>query len=111
MGRWPEALKQMQLALDMEKLSPMYGEDVVYDLFVNRRYEEAARNIGQIVAENPHDVYAQNLRAVTLEAVGKGEESLAAADQAWSLPGNFPRPPLSVESIADKAGQQKPGRS
>ena len=92
MGRWPEALKQMQLALDMEKLSPMYGEDVVYDLFVNRRYEEAARNIDQIVAQNLHDVYAQSLRALTLEAIGKGEESLAAADRASRVC----RPPFVV---------------
>jgi tRNA A-37 threonylcarbamoyl transferase component Bud32/tetratricopeptide (TPR) repeat protein len=88
-GRWLAALKQMQLALDMDKLSPMYGEDLAMDLFVNRRFEEAARLIRPVVDRNPQDPFALNIEALAQEALGKKEESLAAADRARQLPGVF----------------------
>jgi serine/threonine protein kinase/Flp pilus assembly protein TadD len=88
-GRWQDALKQMQVALDMEKLSPMYGEDLAQELFVTRRFDEAARLIGPIVDRNPQDPFALNIEALAQEALGKKEESLAAADGAMKLPGMF----------------------
>jgi serine/threonine protein kinase len=89
MGRWQEALAQMQRALDLDKLSPMYGEDSGMDLFTDGRYQEAADRLAPIVEQNAYDPFAFNVRALALEAIGKTEESLAAADHAWTLPGRF----------------------
>jgi tetratricopeptide (TPR) repeat protein len=89
MGRWPEAAKQFQTALDLEKLSPMFGEDLANDLFYNGRYEESARAIGPIVDRVVDDPFALNIQALALEALGKAEESVAAADGSRKLPGMF----------------------
>jgi tRNA A-37 threonylcarbamoyl transferase component Bud32/Tfp pilus assembly protein PilF len=88
-GRWPEALRQMRLALDMDKLSPMYGDDLAFDLFVNRRNEDAAQQIRETVGLAPQDPYARALLAMSLEASGKPTEALEAAQQAAKLPGMF----------------------
>jgi serine/threonine protein kinase len=86
-GNWPDAVNQMQIALNLDKLSPMYGEDLAMDLFVTRRAEESARLIGPIAARNPQDASAQAIQALALEALGKREESLAAADRALKAAG------------------------
>jgi tetratricopeptide (TPR) repeat protein/tRNA A-37 threonylcarbamoyl transferase component Bud32 len=88
-GRWQDAVKQMQLALNMEKLSPMYGEDLAMDLVTNRRFEEAAVLIVPIAERNPRDPFALNVQALALEALGKKEQALAAADLSRKLPGMF----------------------
>lgn len=89
MGRWPEAAKQFQTAADLERLSPMFGEDLANDLFYNGRYEESARAIGPIVGRVLDDPFALNVQALALEALGKAEESVAAADGSRKLPGMF----------------------
>ena len=86
-GKWPEALKQMQLALNMDKLSPIYGEDVAYDLFANGRNEDAIRQIRETASLAPEDPFAHALLASVLEATGKSAESLEQAEQAAKLPG------------------------
>jgi Tfp pilus assembly protein PilF len=88
-GRWPEALKQMQRALDTEKLSPMFGEDLANDLFANGRVEDAVRQLRETVGLAPEDSYAHALLAEMLEATGKSVESLEQARQAVKLPGMF----------------------
>ena len=86
-GKWPEALKQMQLAFDMDKLSPIYGEDVAYDLFANGRSDEAVRQLRETAGLAPEDPFAHALLASALEASGKNAESLEQAQQAVKLPG------------------------
>jgi Flp pilus assembly protein TadD len=87
MGKWQDALHQMRLALDMEKLSPMYGEDVGYDLLANGRNEDAIRQLRETVGLAPQDPYARALLAMALQASGKTAESLDHAQQAVKLPG------------------------
>ena len=89
MGNWQDALNQMRLALDIEKLSPMYGEDVGYDLLANGRNEDAIRQLRETVGLAPQDPYALALLAMALEATGKTAESLEKAQQAVQLPGMF----------------------
>jgi tetratricopeptide (TPR) repeat protein/tRNA A-37 threonylcarbamoyl transferase component Bud32 len=89
MGRWPDALSQMQRALEIEKLSPMFGEDVAYDLFANRRNDDAVRQLRETVSLALDDPYAHALLALTLEAAGKSTESLEQAQRAMKLPGMF----------------------
>jgi len=88
-GKWPEALQQMQRALDMDKLSPMYGEDMAYDLLVLGRNDEAVRQLRDTVRLAPEDPFAHALLAMALEATGKGAESLEQAQAAMKLPGMF----------------------
>jgi serine/threonine protein kinase/Flp pilus assembly protein TadD len=89
MGKWQDALNQMRLALDIEKLSPMYGEDVASDLFANGRNEDAIRQLRETVGLAPQDPYALALLATALEAAGKTAEGLDRAQQAVKLPGMF----------------------
>jgi Tfp pilus assembly protein PilF len=88
-GNWPLALKQMQRAHDMVGLSPMYGEDMAYDLFLNRRHEEAIAQLRETVGLDPKDPFANALLAMALEAAGKSAESLEQAQTAMKLPGMF----------------------
>jgi serine/threonine protein kinase/Flp pilus assembly protein TadD len=89
MGKWPEALRQMQRAFDLDKLSPMFGEDLAYDLLMNRRYEDAVRQLRETVGLAPEDPFAHALLALALEVVGNSRESLQEAEQAVKLPGMF----------------------
>jgi tetratricopeptide (TPR) repeat protein len=88
-GRWQDAVSQMQRAHDMDKLSPMYGEDLAYDYFVSRRVEEAVRQVRETVGLAPEDPYAHAVLALALEAQGQIGEALEQAEQAVKLPGMF----------------------
>ena len=88
-GSWREALKQMQLAHDMDKLSPMYGEDLGWDLIVNGRTGDALQQLRETVGLAPDDPFARCLLAVALENSGDAAESLSQAQQAAKLPGMF----------------------
>src|SRR5262249_55568145 len=81
-GHWGEALNQMRLALSLDKLSPMYGEDLGMDLIANRRIGEAIRQLTETAALAPEDPFSHSLLALALEADGKAAESLAQAEQA-----------------------------
>jgi len=89
MGKWPEALSQMQRAHDMEKLSPMYGEDLGWDLFMNRHNDDAIQQLRETVGLAQDDPNALAVLAMALEATGKSGESLEWAQQAMKLPGMF----------------------
>jgi Flp pilus assembly protein TadD len=81
-GRWSEALNQMRLALSMDKLSPIYGEDLGIDLIANQRIGEAIRQLTETTSLAPADPLAHSLLAIALEADGKASESLAQAGRA-----------------------------
>jgi len=122
-GRWPVTLAQMQTALDLDKLSPIYGEDSGMDLLTIGRYQESAERLAGIVEQNSYYSFAFNVRALALEAIGKKDESLAAADHAWTLPGKFVsaaslsgiyrrqgRPDKAKEILSELEGARKQGR-
>jgi len=88
-GKWPEALQQMQRALEMDKVSPMYGEDLAYDLLVLGRADDAVRQLRETVGLAPEDPFAHALLAIALEATGKNAESLEQARAATKLAGMF----------------------
>jgi tetratricopeptide (TPR) repeat protein len=88
-GRWQDALAQMQRALAAEKLSPMYGEDLGIDLFLNRRVDDAERQLRETVGLAPEDPFAHAVLALVLEAGGKPAEALEQAEKAATLPGMF----------------------
>src|SRR5437879_4427962 len=87
MGKWPEALSQMQRAHDMEKLSPMYGEALAWDLFMNRHNDDAIQQLRETVGLAPEDPLGLAVLGMALEATGKSGESLEQAQQAMKLPG------------------------
>jgi serine/threonine protein kinase/Flp pilus assembly protein TadD len=87
-GRWQDAVNQMQRALGMEKLSPMYGEDLAYDLLMNRRVEDAARQARDTAALAPQDPFAHAVLALAFEAQGKTNEALKEAEESMKLPGH-----------------------
>jgi hypothetical protein len=68
----------------MDKLSPMYGEDLGLDLFANRKVGEAVRQLTETAALAPEDFFAHSLLALAFEADGKTAESLAQAEQQQS---------------------------
>jgi serine/threonine-protein kinase len=88
-GRWQDALNQMRRALDAEKLSPMYGEDLGLDLLINRRADDAERQLRETVGLAPQDPFAHGILALALEARGKPAEALEQAEQAAKIPGMY----------------------
>ena len=88
-GRWQDALNQMRRALDAEKLSPMYGEDLGLDLFINRRADDAERQLRETVGLAPQDPFAHGILALALEARGKPAEALEQAELAAKIPGMY----------------------
>jgi Flp pilus assembly protein TadD len=86
-GKWPEAFSQMQRAHDMDKLSPIYGEDLALDMFANGRNDDAVRQLRETVSLAPGDPFARALLAIALDAIGKSDESMEQAQKAMTLPG------------------------
>jgi Tfp pilus assembly protein PilF len=86
-GKWPEAVNQMQRAHDMDRLSPIYGEDLALDMFASGRYENALSQLLETVSLAPDDPLARAVLANVLDALGKSDESLDQAQKAMKLPG------------------------
>jgi serine/threonine protein kinase len=87
-GRWQDALNQMQRALDMEKVSPMYGEDLAYDLLLNRRVDAAVQQARETAALALRDPFAHAVLALALEAQGKRDDALKEAEESMKMPGH-----------------------
>jgi serine/threonine-protein kinase len=87
-GRWQDAVNQMQRAHNMEKVSPMYGEDLAYDLLMNRRVEDAVRQARETASLAPQDPFAHAVLALAFEAQGKTAEALKEAEESMKLPGH-----------------------
>ena len=77
MGQWQDARNQMQKALALDPLNPMYGEDLGYDLFIDRRYDEAVQQLRKVVELDPEDAVGRAFLALALEGKGLRSESLA----------------------------------
>lgn len=65
----------------------MYGEDVGFDLYLNRRYEDAVRQLRETMGLAPEDPLARIFLALALEAAGKPSDALEQANHAMKLPG------------------------
>ncbi len=82
MGQWQDAQNQMAKALAVDPLNPMYGEDLGYDLIINRRYDEAIQHLRKVVELDPEDTIGHAYLALALENKGLRSESLAENDRA-----------------------------
>jgi eukaryotic-like serine/threonine-protein kinase len=82
MGQWQDAQNQMQKALALDPLNPMYGEDVGFDLMINHRPDEAVQQLRRVIELDPEDAIAHSFLALALEAKGLTKESLAENDKA-----------------------------
>lgn len=89
MGRWQDAVNQMQRALNTEKLSAMYGEDLAYDLLMTRRADAAVAQLRDTIGLAPKDPFARAVLALALEAQGQNDEALEQAEEAMKLPGQL----------------------
>jgi serine/threonine protein kinase/tetratricopeptide (TPR) repeat protein len=86
-GQWQDARNQMQKALALDPLNPMYGEDLGYDLFLAHRYDEAAQILRKVVELDPEDAVGRAFLALALEAKGLRGESLIQNDVALKYSG------------------------
>src|SRR5207247_1872297 len=77
-----DATGQMQKAVTLDPLNPMLGEDLGYDLIVNRRYDGAVQQFRKVTGLDPQDPVAHAYLALALEA--KGCQRYAAAWMPYS---------------------------
>jgi tetratricopeptide (TPR) repeat protein len=87
MGRFPEAFQQIERARDIEPLSVLIHRDVAWQLFFQRRYDDAVRQLRETLTMDPSFGAAHSLLGRVLAEQGQYEEALEHLSKA-----NLPRP-------------------
>jgi serine/threonine protein kinase/TolB-like protein/Flp pilus assembly protein TadD len=109
-GQWQDAQNQMQKALALDPLNPMYGEDLGYDFFINRRYDQAVEQLRQVVELDPEDPIAHAFLALALEAKGLRSESLAENERARQYSGGATWVTGTIGGIYCRGGKRAEAR-
>jgi serine/threonine-protein kinase len=88
-GRHPEALAEIQRALEVEPQSLLYHRDVAWHYFFQRRYADAVTQLRQTLARDPDYTPARTLLGRALIANGEFPEGLEQLQRAAPA---LPRP-------------------
>lgn len=82
MGRFPEALREIQLAREIDPVSVLFHRDVGWHYFFQARYAEAVAQLQETLRLSPSYGPAQSLLGRALVEQGNYAEGLAAIEQA-----------------------------
>lgn len=85
MGRFDEAVAEMEQARKLDPISPAIGVYVVWPLHFARRYDEAIQRLRPMTEMNPDYVHAHALPALCYEQKGELHEAIAEMERAWAL--------------------------
>ncbi len=110
MGRWREALSQLQKAQMLDPLNPMPTECLGYDSLVNHRYDDALQYLRQVVELDPKDPIGHGFLALALEAKGLRRESLAENDRARDCLGGTTAIAQTIAGIYCRLGKPEEAR-
>ncbi|HSF14507.1 MAG TPA: protein kinase [Vicinamibacteria bacterium] len=75
-GRHEEAIDHARLAEERSPLTPIMSRDVAWAYFYARRYEDAIRQLGMTLAQDPDFTPARTLLGRAYVAVGRSDEGI-----------------------------------
>jgi DNA-binding winged helix-turn-helix (wHTH) protein/TolB-like protein/Flp pilus assembly protein TadD len=109
MGRFDEALAEMERASELDPLSLIIGTDTGKVLFVARRYDDAIARLRRTLDLDPSYPLARGFLALALSATGNHAEAIAAAQ----LPGHEDDPFFLVIAtyVYEQAGRTQEART
>jgi eukaryotic-like serine/threonine-protein kinase len=85
LGRFDEAVAEMEQARKLDPVSPAIGVYAVWPLYFARRYDEAIQRLRPMTEMNPDYVHAHALLALCYEQKGELPEAIADMEKAWAL--------------------------
>jgi eukaryotic-like serine/threonine-protein kinase len=89
-GRFAAGRKQLRAALELDPLSAMIGTQFAVGCYVERQYEEAARECRNVLDLDPHFWAAWHFLGLCLEALGRLSDAIASLQKAVDLSADTP---------------------
>lgn len=91
LGRFEEALDEIDIARQLDPLSPVIGESRGYTLMLARRWEEAAAHFREMAVSEPSFFKVHTTLGRTLMHMGRYDEAIASLNQGrqvvgWDVP-------------------------
>ena len=81
-GRNEDAIREIETALAVDPLSPLFGSHLAFLYFIARRYDEAAARFQEVIAANPDYYLAHAMMGMCCSVAGRHDEALAAYARA-----------------------------
>ena len=104
--RFEEALQQVNLASDLDPLSPIIQTQVGWILYFMKRYEEAAVRYEKVLESNPEYVWAHWQLAGAKMSLGRFDEALAPAAAAVAYSHRTPSTVGTLATVYVKLGNR-----
>ncbi|MFL6354181.1 MAG: tetratricopeptide repeat protein [Bryobacteraceae bacterium] len=89
-GRFDEAMREIEIAVALDPLSPIISEGHVFLLILQRRYEQAEVLLRSIISSKPWFLRAYATLGRILMQMGRNEEAIESLERATSHIGNLP---------------------
>jgi TolB-like protein/Tfp pilus assembly protein PilF len=84
-GRTPDALREFQIAHELEPLSILYSTEVGLGLYISRRYGEAAAQLQQTLQLDPNSAIAHGWLGYVYIQMGMPDRAIAELQRAAAL--------------------------
>jgi len=88
-GRFEEGLREMQLAHELDPLSPIVAAEIGWVLAIMRRSDEALAHIERLVHANPGFAHFHVVHGLVLQSAGDHRSAIAAHRKAEGLGGYY----------------------
>jgi TolB-like protein/Flp pilus assembly protein TadD len=89
-GRFEEAMREIQIAVVLDPLSPIISEGQAFLLTLQRRYEEAEGLVRSMIDANPSFVRAYGTLGRVLMQMRRNDEAIGMLEHAIARLGNLP---------------------
>jgi TolB-like protein/DNA-binding winged helix-turn-helix (wHTH) protein/Tfp pilus assembly protein PilF len=90
LGRYEEAIAEIELARELDPLSPMINSIVAAEYYWTREYEEALEEIQKALELDPYFSNSHGFLGDILLALGRHEEAVRALQKSYELDGGVP---------------------
>jgi len=105
--KYEEGLELLRQAIKLDPLSYQSHNSMAYGLYFARRFDEAIAKAEENIEKFPVFSLPYNALSHFLSCVGRGAESLKAADRALELSTNLDRIPTLFERVSSLASAKK----
>jgi tetratricopeptide (TPR) repeat protein len=105
MGRFEEAVVELERALDLDPLSSPISANLASAYSFVRQHDRALEQIRKTVELDPSFIAAQGLLAVMLSRAGYFDDAVAEAQKCLSLPGSDLRSKIFLGRVYAIAGR------
>jgi TolB-like protein/Flp pilus assembly protein TadD len=90
LARFDESFDELEIAIQLDPLSPIIAEGRGYTLLLRRRYEEAVKALDSLIADQPDFYKGYTSRGRALLHLGRYDEALESLEKGRQLAGRIP---------------------